>query len=108
MTGSSPAHPWSRMAITLLTIAAAIAFIGAVAMIASTQPSPADGPGALARGGGGGGTADENPEKEEQAEQAAERAEAYEQAQEKGLVGQARPTGAAAAAPATGWLGERP
>jgi len=93
------------MASTLLTLAAAIAFIGAVAMIASTQPSVADGPGALARGGG---TAADNPEREEQAEQAAERAEAYEQAKEKGLVGQARPTGAAAAAPATGWLGERP
>src|SRR3954451_16762404 len=105
MSGSTPVRPWSGVTRAVLTIAAAIAFIGAVALIADTQPPGPDLPGDAARGGP---QADVNPEAEEQAEQAQERQEAYEQAQQAGKVGQARPTGQAAAAAATGWAGERP
>jgi len=105
MSGSTPARPWSGITRTLLTIGAAVAFIGAVALIADTQPPGPDLPGDATRGGP---QADVNPEAAEQAEQAEERQEAYEQAEEQGKVGQARPTGQAAAAPVAGWAGERP
>ncbi|HET7472668.1 MAG TPA: sialidase family protein [Candidatus Limnocylindrales bacterium] len=90
---------------TVRTVIAAIAFIGAVAMVGATQPSPADGPSALARAKGD--AADVNPEAGEQAEQTEKRAEAYEEAEREGKIGAARPTGAAAAAPAAGWAGEQ-
>ena len=89
------------------TIAVSSAFIGAVALIGVTQPRPADGPSALGRGGPG-AKPDVNPEAEEQAEIAEERAEAFEEAEREGKVGQARPTGNAALAPAVGWAGEVP
>jgi hypothetical protein len=106
MTGSSPARPLPGFARTLAVVLVGAAFIGAVALIGSTQPAPADGPGALARGGGG--ATDVNPEAAEQGEQAQERREAYQEAVEQGTVGQQRPTGAAAAAPVAGWAGETP
>ncbi len=107
MLGSSPSRPLSAARQTLLTIAVAAAFIAAVAVIGATQPSPADGPGALARAGHG-AAADVNPEAAEQGEQAQEKLEAWQEAQEQGRVGQARPTGSAAAPPAAGWAGEQP
>jgi hypothetical protein len=108
MTGSSTSRRRSVATQTILTIAAVVAFIGAVALVAGPRPAPgADGPGELGRGGPGAAT-DVNPEAEEQAEIAEERAEAFEQAEEHGKVGQSRPTGAAAAAPAPGWAGEQP
>src|SRR3954447_5041936 len=106
MPGSTSSTPISAVRSTLFTVAAAIAFIGAVAIIGATQPSASDDPGALSRAKAD--AADVNPEAAEQAEQAEERHEAYEAAEDAGLVGQARPTGAAAAAPATGWAGELP
>ena len=106
MTGSSPSRPWSGALRTLSIVAVSIAFIAAVAYIAETQPAPADGPGALARGGPN--ATDVNPEAEEQAEIAEERHEAFEEAEREGKVGQQRPTAGAAAAAATGWAGERP
>jgi hypothetical protein len=90
---------------TVLTLAAAIAFIAAVAVIGSTQPAPGDGPGAFARAKAD--AADVNPEAAEQAEGAEERREAYEEAERAGLVKAARPTGPTAAAAATGWAGEQ-
>jgi hypothetical protein len=93
---------------TVLTVAAAVAFIGAVALIAGSRSAPsADLPGAEARGGPG-TAADDNPEAAEQGELAEERNGAFEQAQEQGTAGQARPKGSAAAAPVAGWAGERP
>ena len=100
MTGSI-----SAFRSTVLTLLAAIAFIGAVALIGSTQPSAADAPGALSRAKAD--AADVNPEAAEQAEGAQERAEAYEEAQREGSVKAARPTGAAATLAATGWAGEQ-
>ncbi|HEU4572952.1 MAG TPA: sialidase family protein [Candidatus Limnocylindrales bacterium] len=99
MTGSV-----SAFRSTVLTVLAAIAFIAAVGFIGATQPSPADGPGALARAKGD--AADVNPEAEEQAEQAEERREAYEEAERQGKVTAGRPKGSAAPAAATGWAGE--
>jgi hypothetical protein len=107
MTGSSPSRPAAGLVQTLAVVLAGAAFIGAVALIAATQPAPSDSPSALARGGGG-AAADVNPEAAEQGEGAQERREAYREAQERGLVGQERPTGNAAAAPAAGWAGETP
>jgi hypothetical protein len=108
MTRSTASRPWSTLTRTALTVAAAVAFIGAVALIAGPRGSSvADQPGAQARGGPGAAT-DVNPEAAEQAEIAEERAEAFEAAERKGKVGQARPTGAAAAAAAVGWAGEVP
>ncbi|HET7029940.1 MAG TPA: sialidase family protein, partial [Candidatus Limnocylindrales bacterium] len=98
------AGPVSAFRSTILTLIAAIAFIGAVALIGSTQPSASDGPGALARARAD--AADVNPEAAEQGEQAEERAEAYEEAEREGRVAAGRPTGSAAAAPAAGWAGE--
>src|SRR3954454_6231391 len=89
-------------------VAVSVAFIGAVALIAATQPPLADSPSGLGRGGPG-ANADANPEAAEQAEIAAERGEAYEQAKEQGKVGQVRPAaGSATAAAAAGWAGELP
>ena len=105
MLGSSPSRPLSGLGRTLLTAAAGAAFIGAVAVIGASQPRPADGPGALARAGHG--ATDVNPEAAEQADQAAEKAAAFQAAQANGTVGQARPVGAAAAAPVAGWAGEQ-
>jgi hypothetical protein len=99
MTGSI-----SAFRSTVLAVLAAIAFIAAVGFIGATQPSPADGPGALARAKGD--AADVNPEAEEQAEQAEERREAYEEAERQGKVTAGRPKGSAAPAAATGWAGE--
>jgi hypothetical protein len=99
MTGSI-----SAFRSTVLAVLAAIAFIAAVGVIGATQPSPADGPGALARAKGD--AADVNPEAEEQAEQAEERREAYEEAERQGKVTAGRPKGSAAPAAATGWAGE--
>ena len=107
MTGSTPSRSRSVATTTVLTIAAAVAFIGAVALVAGPRSAPpVDGPGEQARGGPG--TAEDNPEAEEQAEIAEERHEAYEEAEREGKVGQSRPSGAAAAAPAAGWVGEQP
>src|SRR5260221_10204165 len=97
MPGSSPARPLSSLGRTLLTVAAGAAFIGAVGLVAATQPAVGDRPGAFARGGGG--ATDVNPEAAEQGEQAPEKTEAWQEAPQHGLVGQARPTGAPAAAP---------
>jgi hypothetical protein len=106
MFGSSASRSLSAMGRTILTIAAAIAFIGAVALIGATQQSPNDSPGALARAGHGNAT-DVNPEAGEQGDQAAEKIEAYQQAVEQGTAGQARPSGAAGGTPAVGWAGEQ-
>ena len=108
MTGSSPARPLPAFVRTLLTVAAGVAFVGAVALIGATQPRP-DTPSDLGRGGPQAGSQEDNPEAGEQAEIAAERAEAYQEAKEHGKVGQARPTaGAGVAAAAAGWSGETP
>ena len=108
MLGSSQSRSLSGMGQTLLTILAGIAFVGAVALIGATQPSPADAPGALTRGGPR-DAADVNPEAAEQAEIAEERHEAYEEAEREGRVGQSRPTaGVGVAAAAVGWAGEVP
>ncbi|HEX5823194.1 MAG TPA: sialidase family protein [Candidatus Limnocylindrales bacterium] len=108
MTGSSSTRPRSVVTQTILTVAAAVAFIGAVALVAGPRSAPGvDGPGANTRGGPGAAT-DVNPEAAEQAEIAEERAEAFEEAEQQGKVGQARPTGPAAAAAAVGWAGEVP
>ena len=107
MLGSSPSHPLSSLGRTVLTVAAGVAFVAAVALVGTTQPSPGDAPGAFTRGGPG-AAADVNPEAAEQGEQADEKFEAWEEAQEKGTAGQSRPTGAAAAAAAVGWAGEQP
>ena len=50
MSGSTPVRPWSGVTRSVLTIAAAVAFIGAVALIADTQPPR---PRASRRGGAG-------------------------------------------------------
>ena len=92
MPGSSPSRPLSSLGRTFLTVAAGAAFIRSVALIAATQPTVADRPGAFARGGG---ATDVNPEAAEQGEQAQEKIEAWQQARAQGRVGQARPTGAA-------------
>jgi hypothetical protein len=111
-------HSWfsSPLIRTVATVGVAAAFVGTVALVAATQPggrSPAvDGP----LGGRaaprptptGASEPDVNPELQEGAEIAAERQEAYAEAKAAGRVGQVRPTGAAATAPATGWAGERP
>jgi hypothetical protein len=109
MSGPAPSTPPSAVRSTGLAVLAAIAFIGAVALVAATQPRSADGPGDLARGGPKASPSvevDDNPEKEEQAEQAEERREAYEAAERAGKVHQARPTGPSAMAAAAGWAGE--
>jgi hypothetical protein len=107
MIGSTSSRPRSIVFRTVLTVAAAAAFIGAVALIAGPRSAPPDdGPGALTRGGPG-VAADDNPEAAEQAEIAEERNEAYERAKEQGKAGQVRPDSKAAAnAPAPGWVGE--
>jgi hypothetical protein len=108
MLGSSPSRSSSALAQTVLALLAGMAFIGAVAVVGATQPSAADGPGALTRGGPR-DAADVNPEAEEGAEKAEERREAYEDAERQGKVGQMRPTaGAGVAAAAAGWAGEIP
>jgi hypothetical protein len=107
MPGSSPSLPLSSLGRTVLTVAAGVAFVAAVALIGATQPAVGDGPGAFSRGGPH-DSADVNPEAAEQGEQAEEKNEAFEQAKEKGIAGQSRPTGAAAAAAAAGWAGEQP
>jgi len=104
MTGSTATRPLSGIVRTFGILAVCVAFVGAVALIAATQPSPADGPGAQARGGPNGAN-DVNPEAAEQAEIAEERAEAFEEAEQEGKVGQQRPIAAAAA---VGWAGEFP
>jgi hypothetical protein len=104
MTGSTATRPLSGIVRTLGILAVSTAFIGAVALIAATQPPPADGPGALTRGGPNAAN-DVNPEAAEQAEIAEERAEAFEEAEREGKVGQQRPIAAAAA---VGWAGEFP
>ena len=108
MSGTPPPASVSALRSTALTVAAAVAFIGAVAVIGSTQPGPADGPGALARAKAD--ATDVNPEAAEQGERAQERAEAYELALEAGRAGQMRPSagGGVASAPAPGWAGEQP
>ena len=95
----------STLVKTLVTIGAAAAFIGAVALVGATQPRSVDLPSALGRGGP---DADVNPEAAEQAEIAEERHEAYEEAEAQGKVGQVRLTAAGAAAPTAGWAGEQP
>ena len=93
MPGSSLVPPLlGRVVQTVLTVAAAVAFIGAVALIAG-HPARArrDGPGASAAAARA-PTTDVNPEAAEQAEIAEERAEAFEEAEAQGKVGQARPT----------------
>jgi hypothetical protein len=107
MPGSSPSRPLTSLGQALLTVAAGVAFVVAVAVIGATQPAVGDSPGAFARGGPH-DAADVNPEAAEQGEQAEEKNEAFEEAQENGTAGQSRPTGAAAAAPAAGWAGEQP
>ena len=107
MPGSSPSRPLTSLGQTLLTVAAGVAFVAAVAVIGATQPAVGDSPGAFARGGPH-DAADVNPEAAEQGEQAEEKNGAFEEAQEKGIAGQSRPTGAAAAAPVAGWAGEQP
>ena len=107
MTGSAPTRRWSGLVQTLAVLGVSIAFIGAVALIAQTQPAPVDGPSALGRGGPNAN--DVNPEAEEQAEIAEERAEAFEEAEREAKVGQARPAaGPGIAAAAAGWAGEIP
>jgi hypothetical protein len=101
------------MARTTLTVAAACVFIGAVTLVANTQPLPRT---ATELGGRGGpktaptatAEADVNPELHEQTEVAQERVEAYQEARNAGTAGQIRPRGAAATAPAAGWAGEQP
>ena len=108
MLDSRPSRATSALGQTVLTVLAAIAFIGAVALIGSTQPPAGDAPGALTRGGPR-DAADVNPEAEEQQEQAEERREAYEEAEREGRTGQVRPAaGPGVAAPAAGWAGEIP
>jgi hypothetical protein len=105
MTGSTSPRPLSVMTRTVLTVAAAVAFIGAVAFIAGPRSATAvDGPGELARGGpsvddGGAEEAAEQLEKTEQ------RNEAFAEARREGTSGQVRPAAAPAAA---GWVGEFP
>jgi hypothetical protein len=111
-------HSWfsSPLIRTVATVGVAAAFVGTVAFVAATQPggrSPAvDGPlggrAAPRATPTGASKPDVNPELQEGAEIAAERQEAYAEAKAAGRVGQVRPTGAAATAPATGWAGERP
>lgn len=107
MVGSSPSRSFNSLGRTVLTVAAGVAFVAAVALIGATQPAVGDSPGAFARGGPH-DAADVNPEAAEQGEQAEEKNEAFEVAKEKGIAGQSRPTGAAAAAAAAGWAGEQP
>ena len=107
MLGSSPSRPLALVGRTVLTVAAGIAFVGAVALIGATQPRAGDGPGAFSRGGPH-DAGDVNPEAAEQAEQAQEKIEAWASAKQLGIAGQSRPTGATAAPAATGWAGEQP
>jgi hypothetical protein len=113
MPGSA-ARAASPLARTLLTTAAAVAFIGAVTLVANTQPRSGAPAGELGgRGGPKAGPtataeADVNPELQEQGEVVQERIEAYEAAVAAGTSGQIRPRGATAAAPAAGWAGEQP
>jgi hypothetical protein len=108
MLDPRPARATSALGQTLLTVIAAMTFIGAVALIGSTQPRAGDAPGTLTRGGPR-DAADVNPEAEEQQEQAEERREAFEEAARDGRTGQVRPAaGPGAAAPAAGWVGEVP
>jgi hypothetical protein len=103
MSGSSPSRPLRGAVPTLLTVASAVVFIAAVLLIANTQPPIGGGAGLHARGGGA--AADANPEAAEQGEQAQQRIEAYRAAVEAGTAGKAERF--AAAAPATGWAGEK-
>ena len=106
MTGSTPARPLSAATRTVLTVAAGVAFIGAVALVGGPRSGPAaDVPGAQARGGPG-AAADVNPEAAEQGELTQERNEAFAQAKEQRTAGKALPQ-AAPAAPAAGWAGEQ-
>src|SRR4051794_31034134 len=105
MSASTPARPLPALLRTLLTLGAGVAFIGAVALIGSTQPRP-DAPSQFGRGGQGAnaGAVEDNPEAGEQAEVGAERAAAYNEAKEQGKAGQARPSANAGSAAATlGW-----
>jgi hypothetical protein len=106
MAGVSSSRPIPGIVRALAVVLVGVAFVASVALIGSTQPAPTDGPGVLARNGGG--AKDANPEAAEQQEQAEERHDAYDKALEQGKVGQSRPIGAAAAAPAAGWAGETP
>ena len=108
MAESLAARSGSTALRTFATIAVGAAFIGSVAVIGATQPSRADGPGAVSSGGPG-AAEDVHKEAEEQREKAEQRREAYEAAERAGTVGQLRPAagpGVAAAAP--GWAGEQP
>ena len=44
MLGSSPSRPLALVGRTVLTLAAGVAFVGAVALIGATQPRAGDGP----------------------------------------------------------------
>ena len=106
MLGSSQSRPMSSFVRTVLTVAAGVVFVAAVALVGATQPAVGDSPGALARAGHG-NAADVNPEAAEQGEQAQEKIEAWQETVESGTAGQARPTGPGAAPAATGWVGEQ-
>jgi hypothetical protein len=106
MLGSSASRPLSSIGRTVLAVAAGVAFVASVALIGATQPAASGGPGAFARGGPR-DAAEVNPEAAEQGEQAQEKLEAWQEAEEQGIVGQARPTGAAATLAAVGWAGEQ-
>ena len=114
MDAPSPSRRMSPLARTLATVAVSVAFIGAVTVIANTQPRASQAADPLAGRGGPHPSAtptaeiDVNPELQEQSEVAQERVEAYEAAVAAGKAGQVRPRGAAATAPATGWAGEQP
>ena len=113
MPGSAAARASSPLVRTLRTIAVAIAFIGAVTVVANTQPRPGttaalDGRGAPKPSPSATAGADVNPELQEQNEVAQERVEAYQEALAAGTAGQVRPRGATATAAATGWAGEQP
>src|SRR5690349_7303039 len=114
MNAPSPSRPMSSVARTALTVAVSVAFIASVALVAGTQTRASAGGDAIAGRGGPhpstatSAAADVNPELQEQAEVAQQRVEAYRAARAAGTAGQARPLGAAATAPASGWAGEQP
>lgn len=116
MTARTPSRLASPAVRRLATLGLSIAFVGAVAFVAATQPSRARVAPDAPFGGRGGphasptvaSNSDVNPELQEQTAVAAERQEAYAAAKAAGRVGQVRPTGATAAAPAAGWAGEQP
>src|SRR5256885_704451 len=105
MTGSTAPRLSSVQRRTIFTIAAAAAFIGAVAFVAVPRRAPSiDGPNGLGRGGPG-STAGANPEAAEQQETTDRRNEAFAAARSQGKTGQVRPKAAVAA---SGWFGEQP